>query len=145
MDSILSQTTGTTPTRSVAFTIEGEPRSKQRPRVARGRAYTPKETVEAEAIVAEAYWAASEHLFEERVVVSIDFFNGNRRRRDIDNMVKLILDALNGVAFVDDVQVVGLEAHKFQTVKERARTEVVLTEVVIWHDERETVPEVSGP
>ena len=60
-------------------------------------------------------------------------------------MVKLILDALNGVAFVDDVQVVGLEAHKFQTVKERARTEVVLTEVVIWHDERETVPEVSGP
>tara|TARA_R110000823_G_scaffold106146_3_gene224651 strand:+ start:276 stop:563 length:288 start_codon:yes stop_codon:yes gene_type:complete len=95
--------------------------------------------------VAEAYWAASEHLFEERVVVSIDFFNGNRRRRDIDNMVKLILDALNGVAFVDDVQVVGLEAHKFQTVKERARTEVVLTEVVIWHDERETVPEVSGP
>ena len=138
MDSILSQTTGTTPTRSVAFTIEGEPRSKQRPRVARGRAYTPKETV-------EAYWAASEHLFEERVVVSIDFFNGNRRRRDIDNMVKLILDALNGVAFVDDVQVVGLEAHKFQTVKERARTEVVLTEVVIWHDERETVPEVSGP
>jgi len=136
---------GITPANAVKFTVDGEPRSKQRPRVARGRAYTPKETVAAEKLVAEAYRAASEHLFEHHVIVSIDFFNGNRRRRDLDNMAKLVMDALNGVAFVDDFQVVELNLRKFFTDKERARTEVRLVEVVTWPSEREAIPEVPGP
>lgn len=143
MDTMTSLIQGITPTNAVKFTVVGEPRSKQRPRVVRGRAYTPKETVAAEKAVAVAYREASEHLFEHQVVVSIDFYNGNRRRRDIDNMAKLVMDALNGVAFVDDFQVVELNLRKFFTDKERARTEVRLAEVVTWPDERETIPEVS--
>lgn len=145
MDWEMNTVQGATPTNAVKFTVEGEPRSKQRPRVVRGRAYTPKETVAAEKLVAAAYREASEHLFEHNVVVSIDFFNGNRRRRDIDNMAKLVMDALNGVAFVDDFQVVELNLRKFFTEKERARTEVRLVEVVAWPSELETIPEVHRP
>lgn len=142
-DSNLTQ--GITPTNVVSFTAYGEPKSKQRPRVVRGRAYTPMETLLAERAIAESYRAVSEHLFEHDVVVSIDFFNGNRRRRDIDNMAKLVMDALNGVAFVDDYQVVGLNLRKFFTEKERARTVVRVAEVVTWPSERETIPEVHRP
>jgi Holliday junction resolvase RusA-like endonuclease len=35
------------------------------------------------------------------------------KRPDIDNLSKCVLDGLNGVAFVDDAQVVHLEAAKF--------------------------------
>lgn len=34
-------------------------------------------------------------------------------RPDIDNVYKAVLDALNGVAFMDDKQVTGGEMHKF--------------------------------
>jgi crossover junction endodeoxyribonuclease RusA len=108
--------------------------------VVKGRTYTPKETIEAEAIVAETYWAKTDIRFENQVVISIDFYNGNRRRRDIDNMAKLVLDALQGVAFDDDFQVVGLNLRKFLTTKEKARTEIAIYEVVVWPYESKDVP-----
>jgi Holliday junction resolvase RusA-like endonuclease len=52
------------------------------------------------------------------------FFQGTRARKDIDNMVKLVLDSLNGVAWTDDVQVSVVLARRVYTVKERARTVV---------------------
>lgn len=41
--------------------------------------------------------------------------NGTTRpttRPDVDNLLKAILDALNGIAFVDDAQIVSIEASK---------------------------------
>jgi Holliday junction resolvase RusA-like endonuclease len=134
---------GVTPTHVVKFTVFGEPKSKQRPRVTRHGAYTPKETLLAEDNIRQVWRSLETDKFNYSVLVSIDFYNGNKRRRDIDNMAKLVLDALNKEAYVDDNQIVSLELRKFFCPPERARTEIMLTEVVEWPDEYQIISKVS--
>lgn len=131
---------GVTPIRAVKFVVQGEPRSKQRPRVTQRGTFTPKETIEAEKRVRQGWRIAGESKFEHQVIVDLRFYNGNKRRRDIDNMAKLVLDALNKEAFDDDYQVVGVNMYKFFTDPDRARTEIIIQEVVEWPDERQAVP-----
>jgi crossover junction endodeoxyribonuclease RusA len=124
--------TGVTPERVVTFTVSGEPRSKQRPRVTRYGTYTPKETLEQEKKILLEWLSLDEPRFDYQVVVDIVFFNGTKHRRDIDNMAKLVLDGLNGHAFRDDFRVVGLNAEKKFTSKGKARTEITIREVITW-------------
>ena len=115
--------------RAVLFTVTGEPMVKARPRVTRtGHTYTPKTTVEAEKRVREAFEATGCESFSNAVGVELAFFQGTRARKDIDNMEKLVLDALNGSAWVDDVQVSVILARRVFTVKDRARTVVRIFE-----------------
>jgi Holliday junction resolvase RusA-like endonuclease len=123
---------GTPPDRVIKFSVYGEPRSKQRPRVTRYGTYTPKETLEAEAKILAAWINLNEGLFTHQVVLDINFFNATKRRRDVDNMGKLVLDALNGHAFFDDFHVVGLNLKKTFTSKSKARTEIRISEVISW-------------
>jgi Holliday junction resolvase RusA-like endonuclease len=125
-----------TDSRVVEFTVTGEPRSKQRPRVTKQGTYTPKETVEAERRVRNAWRALGVVKLEGQLLVRLEFFNGNKRRRDLDNMAKLIFDALNKEAFDDDYQVVGVKMSKYFTDPARARTTVRIEEVAGWPDER---------
>lgn len=46
---------------------------------------------------------------------------------DIDNYVKAILDALNGVAFKDDSQIIALNAKKLYS--DKPRTEIEIKEI----------------
>jgi Holliday junction resolvase RusA-like endonuclease len=106
------------------------PKSKGRPRVTKtGHAFTPKETVEYEKKIAEAYKGP---LFEEgmlsmklrftvegtemmieRVEPDPNFpLPKGKLTGDIDNYAKSILDALNGVAYTDDKQIVCLYLEK---------------------------------
>lgn len=126
---------GNPPDRVVRFTVWGEPRSKQRPRVTKRGAYTPKETMERERAVRDAWLGKGEQMFEHHLIVTIDFYNSTRHQRDIDNMAKLVLDGLNKVAFPDDHMVVGLNLRKMFTSKGRQRTEITLAEVILWPDE----------
>lgn len=52
------------------------------------------------------------------VSVLIDYFHTKPRRVDVDNVAKCILDALNGIAYVDDRQVTieRATAHSLQSV-----------------------------
>jgi Holliday junction resolvase RusA-like endonuclease len=110
------------PVKAVLFTVEGEPMVKARPRVTKaGHTYTPKATKDAELRVAEAY---DGELFTGNVGVELHFFQGSRARKDIDNMIKLILDGLNGVAWPDDVQVSVCLARRVYVLKDAARTVV---------------------
>ena len=113
----------------VRFEVPGEPGTKGRPRMTRtGRAYTPKETVEAERRVIDALIetdptvVVEDDRFEYEVVLR--FYSQGGRRRDIDNMAKLVLDALNHRVWADDAQVVRMEAEK---VHGPPRTEVVIS------------------
>jgi Holliday junction resolvase RusA-like endonuclease len=47
-----------------------------------------------------------------RLAVAITLCEPDRRRRDIDNYVKLLFDAANGLLWRDDAQVVDLHANK---------------------------------
>ena len=104
---------------AVTFIVDGEPVSKERPRfTTRGgkpRTYTPGKTLAAERAVKDAFEAAAPgYTFaaDASYTVEATFFNGTRRHRDVDNMLKLVLDGLNGVAWADDHQVVKIATGK---------------------------------
>lgn len=113
------------------FTIDGEPASKSRARFdSRGskvRAYTPEKTKAAEEKVAWLFRSAapnhrpdSEHEYG----VFAIFFAGTKQRRDVDNMLKLICDGLNKVAWNDDSQVAEVSGRRGRDFPGNARTEV---------------------
>lgn len=113
---------------SQVFSIR--PKSKGRPRMTRrGRAFTPKETVEYERSIANAYVGPmfadglismklrftkeGTELFMEQVELDPEAPKvKGRLTGDIDNYAKSVLDALNGVAYTDDKQIVCLYLEK---------------------------------
>ena len=46
----------------------------------------------------------------DRLVFLIDYFHRHRRRFDMDNVAKAVMDALTGVAYGDDIQVGSVTA-----------------------------------
>ena len=102
------------------------PRPKGRPRFANGHAYTPKLTNEYEKTIAEEYIlkGLKKHLGAISVFITFNYRIAQSRikelrhgdicteKADIDNLVKAILDGLNGVAFLDDKQVYKIAAEK---------------------------------
>ena len=106
-------------------------RGKARPRFARatGHAYTPDATIEAMERLRVAYMAESGGRSAPAgtpVSVTITTARGMPKGRpkrvesepdvykpDCDNIAKLVLDALNGVAWADDTQVNMLSVQKF--------------------------------
>lgn len=112
------------------FTVPGNPKAKGRPRFS-GHAYTPKATLVAEE---EIWWVAKEAMGTRKpvtasLVVGIDFRMATARRVDIDNLAKLVLDALNEVVWVDDAQIVTLVLTKsIDRVSPRTDVRVALEE-----------------
>jgi Holliday junction resolvase RusA-like endonuclease len=94
------------------FVVHGEPRPKARPRFGKGRAFTDADTVAYECKVAFYARAARVQKLSGPVVLGVNFYLGNKRRVDCDNLLKALKDALNGVAWGDDSQVVELHASK---------------------------------
>jgi crossover junction endodeoxyribonuclease RusA len=90
--------------------VPGKPVPKQRPRVVNGRAFTPAETREAEKRIAWVARAAGWTPLDGRLAVALEFVCASNVRGDLDNLAKLALDALNGIAWRDDKQVVRLSA-----------------------------------
>jgi len=98
---------------SLRFFVQGDPVPKGRPRLSHGAVYTPKRTQAWETLVAwearAAMQAAGMDIFTEPVSIALQFYYGNRGA-DLDNLVKAVWDAFNGVVWCDDVQVVELIA-----------------------------------
>lgn len=135
--------------RKVTFRIPGKGQPKQRvPGGRTGFAYTPKKTVVAEAFVRDLAFEQmnNEGLkpFEGAVSLTViiyrpipkSFSKAKRddakadlirpvTRPDLDNQIKLVKDALNGICFKDDSQVVTIRASKFYHEDE-------FTEVEVW-------------
>ena len=118
-----------------AFTIYGKPQGKARPRFANGHAYTPKQTADYERQIKNAFRAAGgEKIENDGVIIEIDVYykktaadkkkTSPTKKPDIDNVCKIVLDGLNGVAYADDKQVVSLSANKYFAIKGVERVEV---------------------
>lgn len=117
-----------------SFFIAGEVQAKQRPKFNGRFAYTPKETVSYENLVKLQYQAqCGNHRYPDDVPLIVAIFahieppqsasNIKKTRMlnqaeyplkkpDVDNVAKIILDALNGIAYRDDKQVVTLIVKK---------------------------------
>lgn len=132
----------------IKLVIPGKPLGKQRPRVMKnGITYTPKETVNYEVLVKQLY--ITEHKdtrFEGPVKAIITAYmpipksvtkvkrlamqhNMARptKKPDWDNIGKIITDALNGIAYDDDKQIV--DARVIKLYGDEPKVEVELEEI----------------
>lgn len=133
--------------KSILITIPGTPVAKGRPKFAtRGKfvtAYTPKATKDAENVISMEAKKQGVTAFSGPVELWIDFYmpipksvskrererlnNGPHiKRPDADNLAKLVLDALNGIAWEDDNQVFKLSIEKLYS--DNPRTEIFIKE-----------------
>lgn len=116
----------------IAFTVPGEPFSKQRARVTRRGTYTPKVTVAAEAVVTASFRRAHpQHRPTAKGSVAWEVglvvYRYERHGRDVDNLIKTVLDALNGHAWEDDADVETLTHFTTIWVDDRAEARTVVT------------------
>jgi Holliday junction resolvase RusA-like endonuclease len=139
----------------IAITIPGEPEAKMRPVFARrGKfisTYTPDITVRYENLVKMMFINAREDagvagLLEGPLEIRIDAYfpipsseskkrkammlSGEikcTKKKDVDNIAKIVMDGLSNVAYKDDKQIVELVVTK--QYSEEPRVEVVLKEV----------------
>ena len=124
--------------------VTGKIRGKARPRVCRGHAFTPKDTVEYEKLVRDcykqqdgrylegpikaliiAYYKIPKSYSKKRVQAIRDGLEKPTKKPDADNIGKIILDSLNGVAYKDDSQIIELRVIKRYT-EEDERVEFLL-------------------
>ena len=117
------------------FEIPGDPKGKGRPRFTRnGRTFTPAETVRYESLVRAcftetykgepvekgiplrahimAFYPIPKSVSKSRAVNMESGFEFPTKVPDCDNVAKIILDALNGIAYHDDAQIVRLTVQK---------------------------------
>lgn len=123
------------------FIVEGIPQGKARPRFSRGHAYTPEKTREYEQRVAWEYKRAGGKLHDGVVWVSVKAcmkipgsFGKKKqaamegtyhtKKPDVDNILKAVLDGLNGVAYQDDSCVMIGYAEKIYSKTPRLEVEV---------------------
>jgi|SRR5215471_16832400 len=128
----------------LALSVPGTPVPKARPRLARahGRHYTPRPTVQAEdkiRVAARNAWMGRHtRPVKDPVALEVVFWLPNKRRVDLDNLVKLVTDAMNGEIYADDSQIWSLEARKaFSAVD--PRTEITIHRLSGGHVEVEGV------
>lgn len=118
--------------RTIEFVLHGKVLGKARPRFTRqGGTYTPHATREYEDAVRHAYVAAGGVMLEGPIHIDLEAVSGiqktatkkqqtdrlmgnelSLRKPDIDNIEKIVLDALNGVAYQDDRNVVSVRKIK---------------------------------
>lgn len=127
------------------FTVPGTPVAKGRLRFIRstGRTYTPAATVGFEGLVAHEASRVTSTLLEGPLSVDIlavmprpkrllrrkdpDGLIWCTSRPDADNVAKAVTDALNGIAYRDDAQVVDLTVRTVYAERDgQARTEVAI-------------------
>jgi Holliday junction resolvase RusA-like endonuclease len=130
----------------ISLTIPGNPVGKQRARVTRqGHAFTPAKTVNYEALVKQTFAAKYPNIMPisgpARITLSIFIMPSKETQRkskkgtklyptikpDASNVLKIIEDALNGLAYVDDKQIVWVEVIK--AYSEKPRVEVIVAEL----------------
>ena len=134
------------------FTVYGEPVAKGRPRFStRGKfpvAYTPEKTKTYESevgLMAKAAMGASKALegaleafiyvtfavpasySKKRTEACLSDLEKHTKRPDLDNVIKLIFDGMNGIVFKDDSQITSIHATK--VYGETAKVEVLVRQI----------------
>lgn len=128
----------------VKIDIDGKPVPKARPRMTRrGVVYTPKTTLDAEARIRSAFISevGETDPTDKPIVLEVAFFYEPPKswskikrasamltpkvsRPDVDNLVKTVMDGLNGVAWVDDSQVCYIKAMKYYAEADKTSIKV---------------------
>jgi len=94
-----------------------------------GKVYASRDTEAAKQLLGLLALEQVKRPVEGDIRVEVSFFRGSAQRVDLDNLVKLVWDAFNGVVWVDDHQVVELNGSK-AIDREYPRTEVKVWKLV---------------
>jgi Holliday junction resolvase RusA-like endonuclease len=116
---------------SILFEIPGTPQGKARARTTKFGSYTPEKTVLYENYIKLCYQQVSKVCTDKPLEIFIEsVFEPTKstskvqrqamlsglikptKKPDIDNIAKTVLDALNGIAYKDDTQVIKLTIDK---------------------------------
>lgn len=128
----------------IKLTIPGPPCAKQRPRLGKHTTYTPTKTVNYETLVKQLYIIQNHRqqlegqlsmtvraYFQipksESKKKKLDMYECRIRptkRPDWDNVGKIISDALNGLAYHDDSQIVTATVEKWYSTEPRVEVEI---------------------
>lgn len=136
----------------IKLTIMGKPHPKERPRFARMggfvKTYTPQKTLDAEKAIAEqfkkeypeheplecalkitiiAYMPIAKSTPKKKTELMVNNEIKMISKPDCDNLSKTVKDALNGIAYKDDSQIVEEHVYKFYSLE--PKTEIVIEEV----------------
>lgn len=129
---------------TIRFEIPGEPIAKARPRVTKWGVHTPEKTKNYEVLVKELY--AINHgqtMLEGELGIRLKLYfqipkSASKKKKqlmmdqelrptkkpDLDNCMKSITDALNGLAYKDDSQIVSATIEKYYSDIPRAEVEI---------------------
>ncbi len=128
----------------IKFEILGKPMGKGRPRLGRYGVHTPARTANYETLVKWTFLNEFENFkpFEGSLIATITAtftipksYTEKQKRNiymnpyyphkpDCDNIAKIILDSLNGIAYLDDKQVVSLIVLKIYGKEEKISVEL---------------------
>lgn len=128
-----------------AFEVTGKIPRKERARFGAGRTYTPRQTAHAEEWVRLSAMQAGVALIEGPVALDLTALvavpaSWSKRKRatalaggawcarkpDLDNVAKLVGDALNGIAWADDSQIARITAERRWACDGRERLVVII-------------------
>lgn len=133
----------------VKFTVYGEPKGKGRPRfnTKTGHAMTPKDTVNYETLVhmeymsqcknarfpddamldmrIKAYYSIPKSKSKKMKALMLDGTVRPTKKPDMDNVVKIIADSLNQIAYRDDTQIVDCQCRKFYSDEPRVEVKII--------------------
>jgi len=128
----------------IKLVIPGEPVAKGRPRVTKWGTYTPEKTKNYETLVKELFFIEhGQTLLEGQLAINIKAYfsipkstskkNKNlmidgkirpTKKPDADNILKIIGDALNDIAYKDDKQIVSANIEKYYSDEPRVQIEI---------------------
>jgi Holliday junction resolvase RusA-like endonuclease len=128
------------------FTVPGEPMGKGRPRVTKHGSYTPIDTQNYEALVKQmfsirypgndpvrdvplsvkicAYFSVPASAPVKKKQAMLEGMIRPTKRPDIDNIAKIITDALNKIAYHDDAQIVDIKVEKYYSLTPRVEIRI---------------------
>lgn len=131
------------------FTIPGKPEGKGRPRFTQtGHAYTPQKTRDYEKLVAECFQSAGGKMADGYIELKVtakmpvpktapkkkraEMLGGKilpAVKPDFDNVLKIVADGLNGVAYKDDAMICKASIEKVYAEEGETVVEVIAVEV----------------
>jgi len=128
---------------TIEFTVPGRPVPMARPRVTMHGTYTPKDCVAYKKVVAmvarNAMRTADAGMFDGeplecrlRFVFPLPKSRKNpwaTSRPDLDNLYKSVTDAMNGIVYKDDAQIVRASIEKAYEVNGGGRVEICVSTV----------------
>jgi crossover junction endodeoxyribonuclease RusA len=115
---------------TAALVVPGRPVPLQRSRTSSGRHYLPDRSRAYRSLIQTTWLAAGRPTLGDRPFVAVMRFYGARANADVSNLAKAVEDALIGLAYRDDRQVVRLDAARLPADDLGARVEVELREVI---------------